>query len=109
MATQATSRWSGCAVAAILAPQHGTTACHTLAQRRAVEHLLNMDTQASGTQFVITTAPDPRFERRGSDLHHNVTISLVDALVGFTMEVSGGALQPQHVCTFACAMVQMGG
>ena len=39
------------------------------------------------TQFVIVTAPDAKFQRRGSDLHHNVTISLVDALVGFTMEV----------------------
>ena len=38
-------------------------------------------------QFVIVTAPDAKFERRGSDLHHNVTITLVDALVGFTMEV----------------------
>jgi DnaJ-class molecular chaperone len=38
-------------------------------------------------QFVVVTVPSVRFERRGSDLHHNVTISLVDALVGFTTEV----------------------
>ena len=28
-----------------------------------------------------------RFERRGDDLYTNVTISLVDALVGFEMDI----------------------
>ena len=28
-----------------------------------------------------------RFERRGDDLYTNVTISLVDALIGFEMEI----------------------
>lgn len=35
----------------------------------------------------IRTAPHQRFERRGDDLYTNVTISLQDALVGFTMEI----------------------
>ena len=38
-------------------------------------------------QFVIRAARDAGFERRGSDLHHNATISLVEALVGFTTHV----------------------
>ncbi len=39
-----------------------------------------------GPQFVVRTARHPRFERRGADLHLNATISLVDALVGFSTE-----------------------
>lgn len=35
----------------------------------------------------IRTVPHQRFERRGDDLYTNVTISLQDALVGFTMEI----------------------
>lgn len=46
-----------------------------------------VDGDPGDLKFVIVTAPDATFERRGSDLHHNVTISLVDALVGFTMEI----------------------
>lgn len=39
-------------------------------------------------QFTVMTAPDERFERRGADLHHNATITLVDALVGFSTKVT---------------------
>ncbi|XP_014249700.1 dnaJ homolog shv [Cimex lectularius] len=35
----------------------------------------------------IKTVPHPVFERRGDDLYTNVTISLVDALTGFSMEI----------------------
>lgn len=35
----------------------------------------------------IRTVPHQRFERRGDDLYTNVTISLQDALVGFTLEI----------------------
>lgn len=35
----------------------------------------------------IRTYPHPRFERRGDDLYTNVTISLVDALSGFEMDI----------------------
>lgn len=35
----------------------------------------------------IRTVPHQRFERRGDDLYTNVTISLQDALVGFTTEI----------------------
>ena len=38
-------------------------------------------------QFVVRTARDARFQRRGNDLLHNATISLVDALVGFSSQV----------------------
>lgn len=47
-------------------------------------------------QFVVVTAPDARFERRGSDLHHNATISLVDALVGFSTEVRVSTSEIRH-------------
>jgi DnaJ-related protein SCJ1 len=33
--------------------------------------------------FKVSTAPHKRFERRGNDLHVNMTISLLQALVGF--------------------------
>ncbi|XP_044751470.1 dnaJ homolog shv [Coccinella septempunctata] len=35
----------------------------------------------------IKTEPHPVFERRGDDLYTNITISLQDALTGFTMEL----------------------
>lgn len=35
----------------------------------------------------IKTQPHPIFERRGDDLYTNITISLQDALIGFTMEL----------------------
>ena len=35
----------------------------------------------------IKTYPHPRFERRGDDLYTNVTISLVDALTGFDIDI----------------------
>ena len=38
-------------------------------------------------QFVLKTAPDSRFHRQGNDLRLNATISLTDALVGFSTEV----------------------
>ena len=37
-------------------------------------------------QFVVVMAPDKRFERRGSDLFYNATITLVDALIGFSKQ-----------------------
>ena len=38
--------------------------------------------------FRIKTQPHPIFERRGDDLYTNVTISLQDALVGFSLEIT---------------------
>ena len=35
----------------------------------------------------IKTMPHPKFERRNDDLYCNVTLSLVDALSGFEMEI----------------------
>ena len=35
----------------------------------------------------IRTEPHPRFERRGDDLFTNVTLSLVDALSGFQLDI----------------------
>jgi DnaJ family protein B protein 11 len=37
--------------------------------------------------FVVRALPHPRFTRQGHDLHVEQTISLVDALTGFTMEI----------------------
>lgn len=36
----------------------------------------------------IKTAPHLIFERRGDDLYTNVTISLVDALTGFSLDIT---------------------
>ncbi len=46
-------------------------------------------TPISTVQFIIRTDPDPIFERQGDDLLLNHTISLLDALVGFSHEVGG--------------------
>ena len=46
-------------------------------------------------QFVVRTRPDKRFIRTGNDLLYNATITLVDALLGFSIEVSSASC-PQH-------------
>lgn len=46
-----------------------------------------VDGDAGDLKFVVIAAPDDKFERRGADLHYNASISLVDALVGFSTEV----------------------
>ena len=37
--------------------------------------------------IIFQTRPHPKFERRGDDLYTNVTVSLVDALNGFEMDL----------------------
>jgi len=37
--------------------------------------------------YRIQTIPHPIFERKGDDLYTNVTISLQDALLGFTIDI----------------------
>ncbi len=46
-----------------------------------------VDGEAGDLKFVIRTLPHPQFVRRGNDLLYNMTIPLVDALVGFSSEV----------------------
>jgi DnaJ-class molecular chaperone len=41
---------------------------------------------------VLRTTPHPTFERRGDGLLANVTISLLEALVGFEREVGAAGL-----------------
>ena len=36
---------------------------------------------------ILQTRPHPKFERRGDDLYTNVTVSLVDALNGFELDI----------------------
>ena len=45
-----------------------------------------IDGEAGDLKFVIVTAPHARFQRRGNDLLYSATISLTDALVGFSRE-----------------------
>ena len=53
-----------------------------------------MDGEPGDLRFVVRTRADPRFQRDGADLRHNLTISLVDALTGFSTEVPCHA----HAC-----------
>lgn len=46
-----------------------------------------LDGEPGDLKFHITTRPDARFERDRHDLKYNLTISLMDALVGFSAEV----------------------
>ncbi len=48
-----------------------------------------LDGEPGDLKFVLRTLPHARFERAGADLRHNLTISLVDALVGFATEARG--------------------
>ncbi len=45
-----------------------------------------LDGEPGDLKFVLRTRPHARFERAGNDLRHNLTISLVNALVGFSTE-----------------------
>eukprot|EP00736_Rhodelphis_marinus_P005026 Rmarinus@m.24513 len=47
----------------------------------------HMDGVHGDLNFHLHTAPHPRFERRNDDLYTNVTISLLDALAGFSLEI----------------------
>jgi len=47
----------------------------------------HLDGEPGDLILKIKTQPHPLFERRGDDLYTNVTISLHDALVGFTIEL----------------------
>lgn len=47
----------------------------------------HMDGDAGDLVVRVVTQPHGRFERRGDDLYTNVTISLLDALVGFRLEI----------------------
>uniref|UniRef100_U5EV74 Putative molecular chaperone n=1 Tax=Corethrella appendiculata TaxID=1370023 RepID=U5EV74_9DIPT len=47
----------------------------------------HIDGDAGDLIIKIKTVPHQRFERRDDDLYTNVTISLQDALVGFTLEI----------------------
>jgi len=46
-----------------------------------------IDGEPGDLKFVIRQTPDSRWERRGNDLLINETISLVDALTGFSREI----------------------
>merc|ERR1712113_155204 len=47
----------------------------------------HMDGEPGDLLLQIRTYPHSHFERRGDDLYTNVTISLVDALSGFEMDI----------------------
>merc|ERR1712059_96447 len=47
----------------------------------------HMDGEPGDLVLQIRTYPHPKFERRGDDLYTNVTLSLVDALSGFEMDI----------------------
>lgn len=48
----------------------------------------HVDGEPGDLRLNIRTIPHSVFERRGDDLYTNVTISLVDALVGFQMNIT---------------------
>ncbi|XP_031623165.1 dnaJ homolog shv [Contarinia nasturtii] len=47
----------------------------------------HLDGDPGDLKLKIRTMPHPVFERRGDDLYTNITISLQDALTGFTVEI----------------------
>ena len=51
-----------------------------------------IDGEAGDLRFVVRTRPHKVFRRERHDLHANVTISLTDALTGFSTEVRGKPL-----------------
>lgn len=57
-------------------------------QRFVAEGEPHVDGEPGDLRLRIRTMPHTVFERRGDDLYTNVTISLVDALVGFQMNIT---------------------
>lgn len=47
----------------------------------------HLDGEPGDLIIIIKTVPHSRFERKGDDLYTNVTISLQDALTGFSLEI----------------------
>jgi DnaJ homolog subfamily B member 11 len=56
-------------------------------QRFVAEGEPHMDGEPGDLIIKIRQMPHEVFERRGDDLYTNITISLKDALLGFTMEI----------------------
>lgn len=91
--------WAGCEAARFRAVLGGRGChCHTITAatpspcqpaRYSLPLLLWAAGEHGDLQVVIRTLPHPLFERRGIGLLCNVTISLLDALVGFEREVGG--------------------
>ena len=52
-------------------------------------------------QFVLRTRRDKRFVRQGNDLLYNATITLVDALLGFSVKVNSSVLSVKSAPSFA--------
>jgi DnaJ family protein B protein 11 len=48
----------------------------------------HIDGEPGNLKFRIRQLKHPIFERRGDDLYTNITIALVDALAGFTMDIT---------------------
>ncbi|KAF2983219.1 hypothetical protein EK904_000386 [Melospiza melodia maxima] len=48
----------------------------------------HVDGEPGDLRFRIKVLKHPVFERRGDDLYTNVTISLVEALTGFEMDIA---------------------
>lgn len=46
-----------------------------------------IDGEPGDLKIVVRTRPDSRFRREGNDLHTTVTITLLDALVGFEKDI----------------------
>ncbi len=75
-----------------------------------------LDGEPGDLKFVVRTRPHARFQRAGADLRTNLTISLVDALTGFSTEVGWAQALTLHawehgyhlhVCHQACWCASM--
>lgn len=56
-------------------------------QKFVAEGEPHIDGEPGDLRLRVQTLPHPIFERRGDDLYTNVTISLTDALSGFTLQI----------------------
>ena len=63
-----------------------------------------LDGEPGDLKFHVKTRPHQSFKRDRSDLKYNLTISLLDALVGFSTEVRCIVLILQICCLTACMM-----
>jgi DnaJ family protein B protein 11 len=59
-----------------------------------------IDGEPGDLKFRVRTRQNRRFQRAGNDLRHNLTISLIDALTGFSTEVCSAENTPipEHLC-----------
>lgn len=70
----------------IISIERGMPDQHQIVFNRAGD--ISPNTAPGDLKFTVVTVPDPNFSREGNDLHYTLRITLLEALVGYTREIT---------------------